>query len=62
MPDDPAKTGRTWKRISVEQEHLVRIWAMIMGCTQERLREAVRAVGSSVDAVRKYLAQQSTPI
>ena len=55
MPDDPHKTGRDRKFISLEQEHEVRDWARILGCTEDRLREAVQAVGRSAAEVRLYL-------
>ena len=55
MPDDPDKTGGDRKFISLEQEHEVRDWARILGCTEERLREAVQAVGRSSAEVRLYL-------
>lgn len=55
MPDDPSKTGSDRKLISLEQEHEVRDWARSLGCTEDRLREAVKAVGHSAEAVRRYL-------
>jgi hypothetical protein len=55
MPDDSNKTGSDRKLISLEQEYEVRDWARSLGCTEERLREAVKAVGHSADAVRRYL-------
>ena len=55
MPDDPNETGSDRKFISLEQEHEVRDWARSLGCTEDRLREAVRAVGHSAAEVRLYL-------
>ena len=55
MTDDITKTGRDRKRISLEQDYEVRDWAMSLGCTEEELREAVKAVGNSADEVREYL-------
>ncbi|RZL88518.1 MAG: DUF3606 domain-containing protein [Variovorax sp.] len=55
MPDDPTKTGRDRSLIAIEQEYEVRDWAMSLGCTEEELREAVKAVGNSADKVREYL-------
>jgi len=58
MPDDPSKTGSDRKLIALEQEHEVRTWTASLGCSEEKLREAVKAVGNSADAVRAYLARQ----
>ena len=55
MPDDPNKTGSDRKLISLEQEHEVCDWARSLGCTEDGLREAVKAVGHSAEAVRRYL-------
>lgn len=55
MSDDPKKTGADRKLISVEQEHELRDWAESLGCTQEQLKAAVKAVGHSADAVREHL-------
>ena len=54
MSDDPTKTGLDRKFISLEQEHEVRGWARSLGCTEDRLREAVRAVGHSAAEGRLY--------
>lgn len=58
MPDDPSKTGSDRKLISLEQEHELRDWAASLGCSEEQLRAAVKAVGHSTDAVRDYLKKQ----
>ena len=55
MPDDTTKTGRDRKFISLEQDYEIRVWAMSLGCTENQLREAVKAVGNSADKVREYL-------
>ena len=55
MPDDPTKTGSDRKFISLDQEHEVRDWARSLGCTEDKLREAVQAVGHSAAEVRLYL-------
>ena len=57
MPDDPTQTASDRKLISLEQPHEVRDWARTLGCTEERLREAVQAVGRSAAEVRLYLKQ-----
>jgi hypothetical protein len=58
MSDDPKKTSLDRKLISLDEEHEVRSWTQSLGCTPEQLREAVKAVGNSADAVRKHLAEQ----
>lgn len=59
MSDDPKKTSLDRKLISLDEEHEVRSWTQSLGCTPEQLREAVKAVGNSADAVRKHLASKS---
>jgi len=56
MADDTSKTGLDRKLISLEEPHEVRSWTESLGVTEAKLREAVKAVGHSADAVRKYLA------
>ena len=56
MPDDSGKTASDRKFISLEQDHEIRDWAMSLGCTEDELRTAVKAVGNSADAVRKYFS------
>ena len=56
MPDDTSWTGRDRKFISLEQDFEIRDWAMTLACTEDELRAAVKAVGDSSDAVRKYLS------
>jgi AraC-like DNA-binding protein len=58
MPDDPTKTGQDRRLISLEQEHELRDWADTFGCSEELLREAVKEVGNSADAVRQYVANR----
>lgn len=57
MPDDPSTTSRGGDFISLEQGYEVRNWTRCFGCTESELRDAVRAVGHSADAVRRYLRQ-----
>ncbi|WP_198084965.1 DUF3606 domain-containing protein [Variovorax sp. E3] len=58
MADDPKKTGLDRKLISLEEPHEVRSWTESLGVTEAQLREAVKAVGHSAEAVRKYLASE----
>ena len=58
MSDDPKKTGLDRKLISLNEPHEVRSWTDALNCTETMLRDAVRAVGNSADAVRAYLADK----
>lgn len=58
MPDDASKTGSDRKFIALEQDYEVRDWAKSLGCTEDELRAAVKAVGNAADAVRKYLSEK----
>lgn len=42
-------------RISLSEEYEVRDWAESLGVSEDRLREAVAAVGNSAEKVREYL-------
>ena len=55
MPDDPKKTALDRKLISLDEAHEVSSWSRSFGCTPEQLREAVRKVGPSAEAVHDYL-------
>ena len=55
MEDDPDKIALDLRLIALDQEHEVRSWSESLHCTPEQLREAVKAVGNSADAVREYL-------
>ncbi|WP_062362165.1 DUF3606 domain-containing protein [Variovorax paradoxus] len=56
MTDDTKKTGLDRKLISLEEPHELRSWTESLGCSETQLRDAVKAVGNSAEAVRKYLA------
>ena len=58
MSDDPRKTSLDRKLISLDEEHEVRSWTQSLGCTPEELREAVKVIGNSAEAVRKHLASK----
>jgi hypothetical protein len=58
MPDDTSKTGSDRKLISLEQDYEVRDWAKSLGCTEDELRAAVKAVGNSADRVREHLQKK----
>lgn len=58
MADDPKKTGLDRKLIALNEPHEVLSWTKSLGCTEAQLREAVKAVGSSAEAVRVYLKKK----
>lgn len=57
MSDDLNKRGpRDRSRINVNEDDDVRYWCKELGCTEQELRDAVKATTSmSVAAVRSYL-------
>lgn len=57
MADDKSKTGDDRKLISLKEDYEVRDWTKSLGCTETQLREAVKAVGNSADAVRQWLVR-----
>jgi hypothetical protein len=58
MTDDPKKTGLDRKLIALHEPHEVLSWTKSLGCTEAQLREAVKAVGDSAEAVRVYLEKK----
>jgi Protein of unknown function (DUF3606) len=56
MPDNTAKQGSSdSSRININEMWEVEFWVKKLHVTKEKLKEAVKAVGTSVAAVRKYL-------
>lgn len=56
MADDKNQAGAADRsRISLSEDYEVRDWTASLGVSEQELREAVDAVGNSVDAVRAYL-------
>jgi hypothetical protein len=45
-------------RINIEEREEVRWWCEKLGCNEMRLKNAVRAVGPSAEAVRRYMTKQ----
>jgi len=44
-------------RINVNESHEVRYWTQKLGVSEAQLREAVKTVGVSADAVTKHLGK-----
>jgi hypothetical protein len=57
MSDDLSNPQSEGIRINVNESWDVRYWAKELGVTEEKLTEAIDAVGVQVDAVRKYLGK-----
>lgn len=56
MPDDTTNRGAQDRaRINLGEEHEVRYWTKALGVSEQKLREAVSAVGVSAEAVRRHL-------
>ncbi|MDM0110000.1 DUF3606 domain-containing protein [Variovorax sp. J22R24] len=56
MSNDPKKTGLDRKLIS--PPHEVRGWTQSLECSEQELKAAVKAVGSSAEKVREYLSKK----
>lgn len=56
MTDNTKQTGLDRKLIALNEDYEVRDWTKSLGCTEEQLRAAVKAVGNSAEKVREYLA------
>ena len=60
MADDKTNIGSPDRdRISLGEDYEIRNWTRSLGVSEAELREAVDAVGNSVDAIRAYLKQRS---
>ncbi len=56
MSDDLTNLGpQDRARINVNEDHELRYWTKELGVSEERLKEAVKAVGVSVESVREHL-------
>lgn len=56
MADSKSDVGSPDRdRISLSEDYEVRDWTKSLGVSEERLREAVKAVGNSANKVREYL-------
>ena len=46
------------RKINVTQSYEISYWTNALGCTEKELIDAVKQVGTSVDAVKRYLQNQ----
>ncbi len=61
MPDDPKiKGAQDRKRINIHESYEVAYWTKTLRVTPEELRDAVSAVGTSVEKVREYLNKKKS--
>jgi hypothetical protein len=59
MSDDKATDEGKW-RIDVKHEYELCAWAKHFNASEQRVREAVQAVGDRADKVREHLAGSDT--
>ena len=58
MSDDLSRKGESDQgKVNVGETWERNYWCKALGVTEEKLKEAVSAVGPGVDAVRKYLGK-----
>lgn len=58
MPDDKTKKRpQDSSRINIHEPYEVNYWCDALGCTEVKLKAAVKAVGDSAAAVKKYLGK-----
>ena len=56
MADDTKQRhGQDGKRIDVDQDYELRYWTKELGVTEQELKQAVRAAGTQIETVRRYL-------
>ncbi len=61
MPDDPKIKGpQDRKRINIQERYEVNYWSKKLGVSPDSLRDAVKAVGTSVDKVREYIEKRKS--
>ena len=58
MADDKTKKGPAdSSRINLGEDYEVNYWTHALGVSKEKLKDAVKAVGTSAKAVRDYLGK-----
>lgn len=55
MQDDKTQTALDRKLINTSEAYELRDWSHSLGVSEDRIREAVAAVGNSAGKVRAYL-------
>lgn len=56
MSDDLTNRGpQDRARINVNEDHELRYWTKELGVSEQQLKEAVKAAGVSVEAVKQHL-------
>jgi len=56
MSDDLTNRGHQDRaRINVNEDHELRYWTKELGVSEQQLKEAVKAVGVAVEAVKEHL-------
>ena len=56
MADDTKQRhGQDRNRIDLDQDYELRYWTRELGVTEEELKQAVRAAGTQIETVRRYL-------
>ena len=56
MADDKTKPGgQDRSRINVNEDYELRDWSKKFGVTEDQLKAAVKAVGTSAEAVKRHL-------
>lgn len=56
MADDKSKVGSPDRdRININEDYEVQYWSKQLGVSPSELRDAVKAAGPTVDAVRRHL-------
>ena len=57
--DDKSKTGgQDRTRVNTGEDYEMQYWSEKFGCSQEELKQAVKAVGSEADKVEEYLSSR----
>jgi uncharacterized protein DUF3606 len=58
MADDKSNTGSPDRdRINMNEDYEVQYWTKELGITADQLRDAIKAVGPTADAVRSHLGK-----
>ena len=58
MSDDLSKRGpQDAARVNVHEDWEVRYWCKAFGCTEQELKDAVKAVGVSAAAIRQHFGK-----